>query len=461
MRRALFLACLSLFVGCDPGVFGDLESGASTHVLDSPGGFREGAFGLRIASIRAPFGTGIEATRVAAAGGTGSGFGIYSMWTGAMLDMGLKAEGCDDPADNCPVSFGTDVAGIPSWNGDGACFVFTAPDAVGGPETRVICEGSSGGSVIKDAAVPVADELGRSVAGIPVANDPVGVAFIGAPGASAQAGALYRLTDFAPTHTPVALPASIALAAGDRFGDAMAAGVDPATSDVLLAVTASGADRVYVLALRDEPAGLGVDLLACLDGGEGFGGALAFGDLTGEGDPELVVGEAADAVGRTDTVAVFALADLTGEAGCGIAPAPPVTTVTCPTGLGVECAGSGFGSSLAIGDVDADAVGDLLIGAPGATVEGEPNAGAAFLLSGSMAGLSTLGETKDVLVDSDPETNARLGTAVAMVGSHIGISAMERTEPVASVPGEGKLFYFLCSELETIASLADSRCLEL
>lgn len=464
MRRAIWVISVFLLSACDPGVFNDLSDGASTRALSAPDGFGNGTFGLRLASVEAPFGAGIEATRFAAVGGAGSGFAVYGLWTGATLDLGLKADGCNDLGDLCPPDFGADVAGVHSWDGQGACFAFTAPaDA----ETRVVCENSNGGTIIRDAAL-VDEELGRSIAGVPVADHPVGVALLGAPGANAKAGALYRLEDGGFTHTPVPLPASLTLGAGDRFGDAIATAVVPADSTVtaladavLVAVTASGTDTVYVLAVGDDGGGVASELLACIGGSEGFGAALAFGDLTGEGDPELVIGEAADAAGRSETVSIFPLASLTGEAGCGVAPAPAEEIVACPADLEVDCAGSGFGGALAIGDVDADAVGDLLIGAPNATVGGEPKAGAAFLLSGSLSGLAGVGEARDVLVDSDPEANARLGAAVTMVGSHIGVSAVERSEPVVSAPGAGSLFVFLCSELETIASLSDSRCLEL
>jgi hypothetical protein len=48
-----------------------------------------------------------------------------------------------------------------------------------------------------------------------------------------------------------------------------------------------------------------------------------------------------------------------------------------------------------------------------------------------------------------------------MARSHLGVSAPERDEPVASAPGAAKLFLFLCSDLEDLANLADARCLEL
>ncbi len=448
-------ACASLAVACDPGVFEELESDAPTRVFGSIAGFEDGTFGARLASARGTFAGGVAGTRVAVTGGAGSPFAVYSMWTGTAPELGLRADGCDHADDGCPATFGAGVAGLPAFAGQGLCFAITSP---GSAETRVHCEGETESSVIVGPALP-ADELGHSIAGVPEAGHPAGVAFLGAPGAASGAGALYRLVDAGGTHTPVALPGGVVLAPGDRFGDAMAAAV--VGTDVLLAVTASGSDRVYVLEVGDDGGGVAAELLACLDGPEGFGAALAFGDLTGEGDVELVVGEALGAAGRADAVQVFALADLAGEAGCGVVAAPAPTVVTCPDDLGVTCAGSGFGSAVAVGDVDGDMVGDLLVGAPLATVDGATEAGAAFLLAGTMDGVASVGDERDVLVDSDPEAGARLGAAVATIGSHLGVTAPERDEPVASAPGEGKLYFFLCSELETIASLADSRCLEL
>ncbi len=46
--------------------------------------------------------------------------------------------------------------------------------------------------------------------------------------------------------------------------------------------------------------------------------------------------------------------------------------VGCIDGVrGVKCEASGFGASLAVGDADGDGFGDLLAGAPEATLQGE------------------------------------------------------------------------------------------
>src|SRR5690606_20593660 len=207
------------------------------------------------------------------------------------------------------------------------------------------------------------------------------------------------------------------------------------------------------------------ELLGCVDGPAGFGGALALGDLTGEGEPELVVGQSLGAPGRADAASIFPLAGFVAGAGCAArddSDDPAGETLACPDELGVSCAGSGFGSALAIGDVNADMLGDLLVGAPLATLGDAEGAGAAFLFAGELGGVaSAISDEYTLLVDSQPNAGAHVGTAVAMAVSHLGVSAPTRTEPVVSAPGERKLLVFLCTELEEIARLADQRRLEL
>jgi hypothetical protein len=466
--RFILCALILALAGCNPGVFKDLEDEAPTRVFTPPDEFAPRTFGVHLAATRGSVGVGtlVDASRVAAVGGEGQPFAIYSVWTGTEPDFAVNDSGCKDPGD-CPQSTGADVAGIPEWAGSGACFVVTSP---GLAETRIVCDGQDQ-LIFHPADDHAGEELGRSVAGIPVEGSPLGVAILGAPGAREMSGALYRLENGASTHTEITLPPELALAPGDRFGENVAVGLlspDASTlaDAVLVAVTAQGSHRVYLFAVgNDDAAGVTAELLGCASGGEGFGAALAIGDLTGDGDPEIVIGEALEASGRSDALQVFHRTAFKPDACLSADPSddPVGETVPCPADLGLECAGSGFGASVAIGDVNADGVGDLLVGAPNSTAGNKANAGAAYLLSGNMGGVDQSVSQVDValLVDSRPEAGARVGFDVVMARSHLGVSAPERDEPVASAPGAAKLFLFLCSDLEDLANLADARCLEL
>jgi hypothetical protein len=466
MRRSLCALLLAL-MGCDPRVFNDLKDDAPTRVFSAPDAFADGTYGVRLATTHGTVGSSavVEVSRVAVTGGEGQPYAVYSVWSDGEPVFETRGKECDDPGD-CPASTGADIAGIPEWAGAGACFVVTSPEL---GATRVACEGQDT-IVFAPSAGREGEELGRSIAGVPAAGHPVGVAILGAPGARSLAGGLYRLEDGAGDHTAIELPPELTLAPGDRFGDQVAVGLlpdgaSPLADAVLVAVTASGSDRVYLLVVGNDGAGVASELAGCVRGGDGFGATLAIGDLTGDGEPELVVGQALDAPDRPDTLRIFHWGDLQLEACLSDDPAddPAGEEVRCPADLGLECRGSGFGASAAIGDVNADGVGDLLVGAPNATVDGKAGAGAAYLLSGSLGGVEQSVSQVDVavLVDSHPEENAHVGYDVAMARSHLGLSAPERDEPVASAPGAGKLFLFLCSDLEDLANLADARCLEL
>src|SRR5690606_14544318 len=157
-------------------------------------------------------------------------------------------------------------------------------------------------------------ELGHSVAGVSVAGSAVGVAILGAPGEDGGAGALYRLEDGAAVHTRIALPVDVILRAGDRLGTQLATfalltdtAATSLVAPILVAATAEGRDRVFLIALGGDN-GEESELLGCVDGAPGFGGALALGDLTGDGEPELVVGQSAGAANRADAAHVYSLA---------------------------------------------------------------------------------------------------------------------------------------------------------
>lgn len=133
--------------------------------------------------------------------------------------------------------------------------------------------------------------------------------------------------------------------------------------------------------------------------GGGFGSALLMRDLNADGRIDLAVGEPGGdgAVPGTGTVHYFA-----GD-GAGGFEAPDAPVTTAPAGL---AAGARFGAALAAGYFGGDGPPLLAVGAPGADVGGDPQAGTVHVVD------PVAGAAVAVVTAPAPETAAAFGTAV-------------------------------------------------
>ena len=123
---------------------------------------------------------------------------------------------------------------------------------------------------------------------------------------------------------------------------------------------------------------------------------------------------------------------------------PVAAELACPSAQnGAACDdASAFGSALAIGDLDGDGRGELIVGARTADVDDVGGAGAVWVFRGAAA-LSDLSAEVVALRHPSPGPGDMLGWAVAAAPGLDG-----RDELVASAPGRDRVYVFLCSGLD-------------
>lgn len=218
-----------------------------------------------------------------------------------------------------------------------------------------------------------------------------------------------------------------------RGGSVLALGV-PGKAQVLLWKTDGGAASNFI---------------GCLAGAPGMGRALAGGNVAGDGGDDLVVSDDTH-VQVMDGAALFALPE-TASSECVLSakiPGALIDWFDCSsTDHVAECEKSEFGATLAVGDLDGDGAGEVVVGAPKMTVNGKENAGALLVYELNLSGAALV----DTRFMSSAEAGDELGRSI--VTPHVG----KRDIIAAGAPGHGKAALFYCSALLP-AGQAGSRC---
>jgi hypothetical protein len=485
----------------DPTRFPPLHELSQVHVTSDPGAgdFPLGRYGNVVVGYESLLpdsaliipGSGspnLFTSRFVVSGGSSSAFYVWrgfedratsdSTTTGlqpvfgdtALYDGCRDREFCGDGAAASIAAFDLFPNGIDGAGDDFSC-IATPAGAVGLTggltDERMLFRCETNANRILPVNIEDGIDLGASSVGLRAVHSAgcaprshgVGLALFGAPRAHDQTGGLFVARAVPGISIDEIDLSALPLPANASLGAQIAA-IALDADRALVAISARSEENlaapvVVVMTLIGSPGGVSATVHACLSGSTAaFGRSLAVGDLTGDGSPEIAIGggNRQDGSGSVEeAIAIYDFASLSSAslAGCGSGTAPPAArSVTCADVAGLTCADpsiterttTGFGASLAIAELNGDAIGDLVVGAPHARIGNVPS-GAVVSMRGAST-LSGLGEGDG--------GSAAIAPSTARAGMLLGYSVStmrgtDRSEIVAGAPGTTDALVFFCS----------------